>query len=120
MVGDSRRRRAPQRAGDDGRMGMGRTHEERELRELEHRLRNELFGLQLRGDVATDDAVGRRAELKARLADIRVRLAEKSVTARLLLLSAVIVAAIPSVAHAADVSVTYNVDAKALRADTPA
>ena len=55
---------------------MMQRHDERELRELEHQIRNELFALQMRGDATREETVRRRAELQARLAGIEARLAE--------------------------------------------
>lgn len=61
-----------------GRMGWRRTARIKSCGELEHRLRNELFALKMRGDATREETVRHRAELKARLAGIAARLAENA------------------------------------------
>jgi hypothetical protein len=63
-------------AGDWQEVGMARQDEGDALRELEHRLRNELWSLQMRGEAAAEKTAGRQAELKEALAAIKALLAE--------------------------------------------
>ena len=59
-----------------GRDGMARQKDTASLHELAHRLRDELWTLQTRGDLAADDAARRRIKLETSLGITRDMLAE--------------------------------------------
>ena len=55
---------------------MARQKDAEALHELEHRLRNELWTLQMRGDLAAEEAARRRIKLETSLGITRDMLAE--------------------------------------------